>query len=173
MTDRWTQLERLCDAATTRLASGEWRADAYGLTQIWGDSLKGGDTMLAQVRGWGYLTGGGSGALGLSEEDGMAAQKAWGDFIAAANPSAIKELIAAARAGAGWQPIETAPKDGTEFQGWVGQWEPRCRFNPESETFETWGRVDYDEDGWDVFVPATHWMPPPDPPSDTGAGEGE
>ena len=71
----------------------------------------------------------------------------------------------------GWRTIESAPKDGTEFQAWCvrvdhGQWEPRCRFNPKTEAFEIWGRIDYDADGWDVY-PAfepTHWMPFPLPP---------
>ena len=72
-----------------------------------------------------------------------------------------------------WQPIETAPKDGTEFQAWVvlkdrtagGFWEPKCRFN-EHGAFEIFGRVDYDEDGWDCFLhlEPTHWMPLPEPP---------
>lgn len=50
-----------------------------------------------------------------------------------------------------WQPIDTAPRDGTSFQAWVvredtdfGFWEPRVRFNPDCEAFEIWGRTDYD-----------------------------
>lgn len=72
-----------------------------------------------------------------------------------------------------WQPIETAPKDGTEFQAWVltmgnGFWEPRCRFD-ENECFQIWDRVDYDTDGWAVYpnLDPTHWMPFPDPPEPT------
>lgn len=73
-----------------------------------------------------------------------------------------------------WQPIETAPKDGTQFQAWIEKygWEPHARFNPDSEAFELWGRVDYDKDGWDVYphmVP-THWMPLPTPPT-AGGGD--
>jgi hypothetical protein len=72
----------------------------------------------------------------------------------------------------GWQDISTAPKDGTEFQTWVtrstdpeGWWEPRCRYN-EDGAFEIWGRVDYDQDGWDTYahLEPTHWMPLPPPP---------
>lgn len=73
-----------------------------------------------------------------------------------------------------WQPIETAPKDGTEFQAWIKSqfgdwWEPKCRINPNSEAFEVWGRVDYDYDGWDndpEWTP-THWMPLPTSPEGT------
>lgn len=71
----------------------------------------------------------------------------------------------------GWQRIETAPRDGSEFQAWVasadhGGWEPRCRINPETEGFEIWGRVDYDEDGWDTYLhlTPTHWLPQPASP---------
>ncbi|CUJ22084.1 hypothetical protein [Achromobacter xylosoxidans] len=75
---------------------------------------------------------------------------------------------AAIRAATGWLPIESAPKDGTEFQAWlnIGLWEPRCRFNPDSEAFEIWGRVDYDRDDWDAcgHLAATHWMPRPAAP---------
>jgi hypothetical protein len=72
-----------------------------------------------------------------------------------------------------WRPIETAPKDGTEFQSWVKAskisfWEPRCRYNPSSEAFELWGRVDYDEDGWGCYphLSPTHWRPLPSPPKE-------
>lgn len=65
--------------------------------------------------------------------------------------------------------LESAPRNGTEFQAWLdrGYWEPRCRFNPDSEMFEQWGRVDYDCDGWDATIghEPTHWMPLPTPPA--------
>ena len=75
----------------------------------------------------------------------------------------------------GWQPIETAPREGTEFQSWVvsevdasrGWWEPKCRFEPCTGGFEVFGRVDYDQEGWDSdwsWKP-THWMPEPLPPA--------
>lgn len=67
-----------------------------------------------------------------------------------------------------WRPIETAPKDGTEFQAWVDKygWEPKARVNPETEAVELWGRTDYDQDGWDVYfhMTVTHWMPTPEGP---------
>lgn len=74
-----------------------------------------------------------------------------------------------------WMPIETAPRDGAEFQSWIvdpdgrGFWEPRSRFNPDSEAFELWGRTDYDADGWDSYLHLTpsHWMPLPAPPTPT------
>lgn len=75
------------------------------------------------------------------------------------------ETVAALDVGQ-WQPIATAPKDGTEFQAWVGHWEPRCRIDPECEVFEIYGRVDYDMDGWAIYghLTATHWMPTPTKP---------
>lgn len=69
-----------------------------------------------------------------------------------------------------WRDISTAPRDGTEFQSWdTGDWEPRCRINPDTEAYEYWGRVDYDEEGWiaGALVHVTHWMPRPAPPNDT------
>ena len=71
-----------------------------------------------------------------------------------------------------WQPIETAPKDGSEFQAWVVNeyhqwWEPRARFVEGSDSFQVFGRVDYDIDDWDyVNAIPTHWMPHPQPPKE-------
>ena len=71
-----------------------------------------------------------------------------------------------------WQPIETAPKDGMEFQCWLVTsdghefWEPRCKYSPEG-ILGVYGRIDYDLDGWDFglwHLGATHWMPLPEPP---------
>lgn len=89
-------------------------------------------------------------------------------------------LSALAPAPGRWQDIATAPKDGTEFQAWVTSetprgnkqawWEPKARINPGSEAIELWGRVDYDQDGWEMYshVTVTHWMPLPEAPT---AGE--
>ncbi|WP_341237917.1 hypothetical protein [uncultured Limnobacter sp.] len=73
-----------------------------------------------------------------------------------------------------WKPIESAPRDGTEFQAWVkssyhkGWWEPKVRFDRDNLRFEIWGRVDYDEDNFDFYpdTKLTHWMPQPTPPLD-------
>ena len=92
-------------------------------------------------------------------------------YIAGLVDHAAADALAAADAG--WMPIESAPKDGTEFQAWVGSWEPRCRFNPDTEAFEVWDRVDYDQDGWDACYLdlVTHWQPLPAAPLTRPAGE--
>lgn len=80
------------------------------------------------------------------------------------------------RQAAAWKPIGTAPKDGTEFMGWVersdglacgveGWWEPRCRYNEDGD-LTIYGRMDYDLDGFDFYphLRVTRWMPQPTTP---------
>jgi hypothetical protein len=70
---------------------------------------------------------------------------------------------AAADEGCGWQPIETAPRNGTEFiaaygrQGFVKQ---LVRFNTVWGHWESKGVVTR---GFETN--ATHWMPLPPPPA--------
>jgi hypothetical protein len=67
----------------------------------------------------------------------------------------------AALEGEKWQPIETAPKDGTKLllvcaDGWyfVGQWSDRAN-----------GHMNWN-DGEYTFGNLTHWQPLPPPPAD-------
>jgi len=96
MTQDREELKRLAEAATKRFAGPHLKPDGYGL-QIWADSQKGGDTRVLDVRGWGYLTGCGHGALGLSEADGIEAQRAVQAYAVAAwnaVPSLLSDLEA-------------------------------------------------------------------------------
>lgn len=66
-----------------------------------------------------------------------------------------------------WQPIETAPKDGSHVLAWRSGWDRpawvRWVWNPRVGR-EFWN----DADEWDAYElesePPTHWMPLPDPP---------
>jgi hypothetical protein len=65
-----------------------------------------------------------------------------------------------------WQPIETAPKDGTAVLLWLSG----------DAAFFDWmvvGSYDGDDAGWNDGITMfrlepTHWMPLPRPPSDKG-----
>ncbi len=83
-----------------------------------------------------------------------------------------------------WQPIDTAPKDGTKILGWAADeedgWEimvvswAEAQHDPESEFAEHdagWnGRILYpghlsnDDDPCPPTFTITHWMPLPEPP---------
>jgi len=56
-----------------------------------------------------------------------------------------------------WQPIETAPKDGTEILGYAGG------FLLLSWRDDEWHEETFEESGWNP----THWMPMPAPPKET------
>jgi hypothetical protein len=61
---------------------------------VWHTNAKiGGISKLCDVRGWGYLTGQGHGALGLSEDAANEIQEAIGKHIAAANPAVISSIL--------------------------------------------------------------------------------
>ena len=77
-----------------------------------------------------------------------------------------------------WQPIETAPKDGTKVDLWVvsehrakGE---RCTAFWAREPFsfaskrESWRGIPHNPMNWKP----THWMPFPDPPSMKDEGHG-
>lgn len=59
-----------------------------------------------------------------------------------------------------WRPIESAPRDGTEFDAWcpVRRRIPWAYWHKETEQFF----FDADNASW-PFQP-THWMPLPEPP---------
>ena len=73
-----------------------------------------------------------------------------------------------------WQPIETAPKDGTPILGFMPdaaiQWQimPIEMLDFGDDDGPEWFQADRD-DGRALDVEPTHWMPLPHPPSD-GAG---
>lgn len=66
-----------------------------------------------------------------------------------------------------WQPIETAPKDGTPVDLWCGEYQERLvNYSREDRGG---GNVFYvpNESGRCVVRSATHWMPLPPPPDGT------
>lgn len=78
-------------------------------------------------------------------------------------------------------PNTPPPMDGTPFQAWMTDgrsgrsveqcWEPYARYNKDG-SFQIWGRIDYDQEGYTTdFNPEwhpTHWQPfPPPPETDT------
>lgn len=88
------ELRGLLEKAQKHLAPGKWSAHNYS-TWINAPGLKGDDTHVADVRGWGYLTGHGHGALKLGDDEALAQQAAWGELIVAAVnalPSCLDQL---------------------------------------------------------------------------------
>lgn len=63
----------------------------------------------------------------------------------------------------GWQPIDTAPKDGTPILVF-GPYEVAGRVNVVKWYCNSWA-VTTDEYGWERVSYATHWQPLPSPPA--------
>jgi hypothetical protein len=83
------ELRRLAEAA-----GGEtWTPSLSGRMVNTTNAKIGGETPVCEIRGWGYLTGQGHGALGLSEAEAIALQRALAAYIAAANPARILALL--------------------------------------------------------------------------------
>ena len=61
-----------------------------------------------------------------------------------------------------WQPIETAPKDGSYILAWSGCWRHPFAGRYIGESFVLIDGADIDATQTRYF--ATHWMPLPDPP---------
>lgn len=82
---------------------------------------------------------------------------------------AVIALLSAARTqsqGEGWEPIETAPRDGEELLVWgmsIGRRVASAKDVPRHEPYEWPG-------GWDFPTGATHWRPLPAPPASQTKG---
>lgn len=93
--------------------------------------------------------------------------------------SVLKALSEARAEGAGWQPIESAPKDGTLVDLWSDRINgriPDVAWDAGMKTFGAWATPD-DDDESPYFVPiymagVTHWCErPPPPPAASSAKE--
>ena len=94
MSDTDTSREAV-EALMEGVPEGPWWSDAAGY--IWANGPKGEFTPL-QVRGWGYYTGGGVGALGLPHKEAFDIQDRVGKFAAASRelvPALLSERDAA------------------------------------------------------------------------------
>lgn len=79
-------------AIAAHVVNGPWRL-GHGGTIVCTNAKIGGEAKLFDVRGWGYLTGGGHGALGLSYEEGAKVQDRMA-AIAIAAPEMLAALLA-------------------------------------------------------------------------------
>jgi hypothetical protein len=119
-------IERRANEATP----GPWNIDSHALG-IWCPSEKGGETKIFDIRGWGYFTGRGHGALALSAEEGKRRQTANGDFVAHARTDIPALLAEVKRLRAREEKLSRTiqefgrcPRCGG--QGWVEGVEPVC-----------------------------------------------
>lgn len=87
--EKLAEARKLAAAVSPLLRDG-WQIINGGL---WCNSSKGGVTHIVDIRGWGYLTGGGHGANGLPEDEAAAIQDALCVHIAAFSPTFALALL--------------------------------------------------------------------------------
>jgi hypothetical protein len=73
-----------------RKLHGPYKTDAFG-NKIYGTSDKGGDCTVLDIRGWGYLTGRGHGALGMDDRPALTEQQKFAEFVVNALNAAERE----------------------------------------------------------------------------------
>ena len=79
--------------------------------------------------------------------------------------SKLETELAALKADSEWQPIETAPKDGTVFLGYkLGQFR-ECYKVPRDDCDMWWFGGTSGADDLFPNIKPTHWMPLPKPPA--------
>ena len=81
---------------------GPWKLDKFAC-YIWAPSEKGGDFPLmdelgekgkvAELRGWGYYTGNGQGALGLDPHEAQRRQRLTGEHVARLDPETVRSIV--------------------------------------------------------------------------------
>lgn len=102
---------------------GPFKTDDFA-SYIYGSNDKiGGDNPVLEIRGWGYLTGNGHGALGLSHAEAVAEQKRFASFVVDALNAASPPAVAAG--GVTEERVEAAAK--AIFDTWSAQtsyWPP-------------------------------------------------
>ncbi|PRA53847.1 hypothetical protein CQ062_13595 [Ochrobactrum sp. MYb68] len=77
--------------ADTKFTPGPWSVGHLGSSIVCVNAKIGGEAKLFDIRGWGYFTGKGHGALGLSDEDAVAIQAANAN-LASASPELYESL---------------------------------------------------------------------------------
>jgi hypothetical protein len=111
--DKLEELERLLAQATKYFAlpvSGD-----EGCMKIWDAQTR----LIADVRGWGYLTGKGDGALGLSDDEALKVQREVMALICAAI-NALEELVAMGRRVAELEArVQELENAGSEMVDWA------------------------------------------------------
>lgn len=132
---------------------------------IYGHFADGSQCRVLDIRGWGHLTGGA--AKALPEKEAIEIQNQWGEAIVAAYNAALS--ASPVDRIDGWEPIETAPKDGSKILLWPTDGSHHNHCEPQT-TIAYWisdGRGYWR--GWNMCRRPTHWMPLPAAPLPPGA----
>lgn len=89
-------------AGVEGVQGGPWKLDKFAC-YVWAPSEKGGDFPLmddiaengrvAELRGWGYYTGRGHGALGLLTDDAKNRQRLTGEHVARLDPETVRSIV--------------------------------------------------------------------------------